>query len=150
VSESGISSRWRSWGPYLLSILRIMTGFLFMQFGTAKLFAFPTAIMPGGATAPAFSLVWVAGVLEALGGALVLLGLFTRPVAFVLSGEMAFAYFLGHASRGFWPVLNEGHPAALFSFLFLYLSASGGGAWSLDALLRRGSAEAPLPAGPRP
>jgi putative oxidoreductase len=146
VSESGISSRWISWAPYLLSILRIITGFLFMQFGTAKLWAFPAAIMPGGATAPAFSLIWVAGVLEAFGGALVLLGLFTRPVAFVLSGEMAFAYFLGHASQGFWPVLNQGHPAALLSFLFLYLSASGGGPWSLDAL-RRGSARGPLPAG---
>jgi putative oxidoreductase len=152
VSESALSSRWRSWSPYLLSILRIITGFLFMQFGTAKLFAFPAAIMPGGATAPAFSMIWFAGVLEAFGGALILLGLLTRPVAFVLSGEMAFAYFIGHAPQGFWPVLNQGHPAALYSFLFLYLSGVGGGPWSLDALVRRGSAEAPLSAStaPRP
>jgi putative oxidoreductase len=149
VSESGWSSRWRSWAPYLLSILRIVTAFLFMQVGTAKLFAFPAAIMPGGGTAPAGSLPWVAGVLETFGGVLVLVGLFTRPVAFLLSGEMAVAYFLAHAPNGFWPVLNQGAPAAQLAFLFLYFSAVGGGPWSLDAL-RRGSAEAPLPASPGP
>ncbi len=134
MNDIGLVSRWRSWAPILLSVLRIVAAFLFMLFGTAKLFAFPAAIMPGGATAPVASLAGVAAVLEAFGGALLLLGLFTRPVAFVLSGEMAFAYFIGHAPQGFWPVLNQGTPAALFSFVFLYLSAAGPGPWSADAL----------------
>jgi putative oxidoreductase len=138
MNDSGPVSRWRSWSPYLLSVLRIITAFLFLQVGTAKLFAFPGAMMPGGGTAPVTSLPGVAGVLEAVGGALLLVGLFTRPVAFVLSGEMAVAYFLAHAPHGFWPVLNQGSPAALYSFLFLYLSAAGAGPWSLDAIRRRG------------
>ena len=136
MNESGMTSRWRSWAPYLLSILRFMTGFLYMQFGTTKLLALPGAIMPGGATVPAFTLIWFAGVLEAFGGALVLLGLFTRPVAFVLSGVMAFAYFIAHAPQGFWPILNGGELAALYCFAFLYLAAAGGGPWSLDRWLR--------------
>jgi putative oxidoreductase len=140
VNDSGLAYRWRSWAPHLMSILRIVAAFLFMQVGTAKLFAFPAAIMPGGGTAPAGSLPWVAGVLEVFGGALLLVGLFTRPVAFILSGEMAVAYFLAHAPHGFWPVLNQGAPAALYSFLFLYLSSAGGGAWSIDAL-REGAPE---------
>jgi putative oxidoreductase len=93
--------------------------------------------MPGGGTAPVGSLPWIAGFLEAFGGFFLLIGLFTRPVAFLLSGEMAFAYFLGHAPHGFWPVLNQGHPAVLFCFLFLYFSAAGAGPWSLDAKRRR-------------
>lgn len=133
MGDSSVVSRWRSWAPVLLSILRIVTAFLFMQVGTAKLFAFPGAILPGGATAPAGSLPWVAGVLETFGGLLVLIGLFTRPIAFLLSGEMAVAYFLVHAPRGFWPVLNQGASAALYAFLFLYLSAAGAGPWSADA-----------------
>jgi putative oxidoreductase len=132
-----ITDRWRSWTPYLLSILRIMAAFLFIQFGTAKLYGLPAAIMPGGGTAPFASLAWWAGVLETYGGLLLLVGLFTRPVAFLLSGEMAVAYFYGHAPQGFWPVLNQGHPAILFCFLFLYLSAAGAGPWSLDALRTR-------------
>jgi putative oxidoreductase len=127
-----ITSRWRSWAPYLLSVLRIMAAFVFMQFGTAKLFGFPAPIMPGGTTAPAGSLVWFAAVLETFGGLLLFVGLFTRPVAFLLSGEMAVAYFKGHAPQGFWPLLNQGHPAVLFCFLYLYLSAVGAGPWSLD------------------
>jgi len=137
MSDSSLVSRWRSWAPQLLSILRIVAAFLFMQVGTAKLFAFPAAVMPGGGTAPAGSLPWVAGVLEVFGGGLLLLGLFTRPVAFILSGEMAFAYFIGHAPRGLWPVLNEGSGAILFCFIYLYLSAAGPGPWSVDAALRR-------------
>jgi putative oxidoreductase len=132
-----IVTRWRSWAPYLLSVLRIMAAFLFIQFGTAKLFALPAAVMPGGGTAPVGSLAWVAGFLEAFGGLFLLLGLFTRPIAFLLSGEMAFAYFIGHAPLGFWPVLNQGHPAVLFCFLFMYLSSAGAGPWSLDAQLER-------------
>jgi len=138
VNDSGPVSRWRSWAPYLLSILRIVAAFLFMQFGTAKLFAFPGAIMPGGGTAPVASLAGVAGVLEAFGGLLLIAGLFTRPIAFLLSGEMAVAYFYAHAPHGFWPVLNKGAPAALYAFVFLYLSAAGAGPWSIDALRRGG------------
>jgi putative oxidoreductase len=137
VPESQLVTRWRSWSPHLLSILRIVAAFLFIQFGTGKLFALPAAIMPGGVTAPFGSLAWFAGFLETFGGLFLLLGLFTRPMAFLLSGEMAFAYFIGHAPQGFWPVLNQGHPAVLFCFLFLYLSAAGAGAWSLDALRQR-------------
>lgn len=134
------TSRWRSWAPQLLSIQRFVTAFVFMQFGTAKLFAFPAPLLPGGGTARPPSLPGIAGVLEAVGGLLVMLGLFTRPVAFVLSGEMAVAYFIAHAPRGFWPALNQGAPAVLFCFLFLHLSAAGPGPWSLDALRGRGVA----------
>lgn len=133
MNDSGLVSRWGSWAPHLLSILRIVCAFLFMQVGTAKLFAFPAAIMPGGGTAPIASLAGVAGILETFGGVLLLVGLFTRPVAFLLSGEMAVAYFYAHAPQGFWPVLNQGAPAVFYSFLFLYLSAAGPGPWSLDA-----------------
>ncbi len=143
MNGSGLVSRWRSLAPYLLSILRIVTAFLFMQVGTAKLFAFPAAVMPGGGTAPVASLAGVAGVLEAFGGIFVLVGLFTRPVAFLLSGEMAVAYFYAHAPQGFWPVLNQGAPAALYAFLFLYLSAAGAGPWSLDALRSPTASRAP-------
>jgi putative oxidoreductase len=113
MNDSGLVSRWRSSTPYLLSILRIVVAFLFMQVGTAKLFAFPGAVMPGGGTAPIGSLAWIAGFLEAFGGLFLLVGLFTRPVAFVLSGEMAVAYFYGHAPQGLWPVLNQGAPVSL-------------------------------------
>ena len=137
MTASGIMSRWSAWSPRLLSLLRIVAAFLFMQVGSAKLFAFPAAIMPTGGTAPLGSLPWFAGVLEVFGGALLFVGLFTRPVAFLLSGEMAVAYFHSHAPQGFWPLLNMGTDAALYAFLFLYFSASGAGPWSLDALLRR-------------
>ena len=137
MNNLGLVSRWPSWRPYLLSILRIITAFLFMQVGTAKLFAFPGAVMPNGGTAPVGSLPGIAGVLETFGGLLLLVGLFTRPVAFLLSGEMAVAYFIAHAPQGFWPVLNQGAPAVLYCFLFLYLSAAGGGPWSIDALRAR-------------
>lgn len=131
-----VMSRWSSWAPYLLSVLRIVAAFLFIQFGTAKLFAFPAAIMPDGSTVPVASQLGVAAVLETFGGLLLLIGFFTRPVAFLLSGEMAFAYFIGHAPMGFWPVLNMGTPAVLFCFLWLYISSAGPGPWSLDALWR--------------
>lgn len=141
MNDSGLVARWRSWTPYFLSLLRIVGAFLFMQFGTAKVFGFPAPIMPDGGTAPVGSLAWVAGSLEAFGGLLVLIGLLTRPVAFLLSGEMAVAYFMGHAPQGFWPVLNMGTPAVLFSFLFLYISAAGPGPWSLDAVRGQGGGE---------
>ncbi|HZA97978.1 MAG TPA: DoxX family protein [Gemmatimonadales bacterium] len=137
MTEPTLAAKWRSWSPYLLSILRIVVAFLFIQFGTGKVFALPAAIMPEGGTAPFGTLAWFAGFLETFGGLFILLGLFTRPVAFLLSGEMAFAYFIGHAPQGFWPVLNQGHSAILFCFVFLYFSSAGAGPWSLDELRER-------------
>ena len=130
--SGGIALR-NEWEPRVLSIVRIMVGLLFMEHGTAKLLGFPTAAM-----APAmFSLLWFAGVIEMVGGALVALGLFTRPVAFLLSGEMAIAYFRAHAPRSFFPFLNGGDLAVLYCFIFLYLAVAGGGSWSLDQLIWR-------------
>jgi putative oxidoreductase len=106
---------------------------MFMRAGTSLLFAFPAGIPPHGGTAPVMSELWIGGVLEVLGGALLLVGLFTRPVAFVLSGEMAVAYFQFHFPQGFWPTMNGGVPAALHCFVWLYFSAAGAGSWSLDA-----------------
>jgi putative oxidoreductase len=137
MTAPNIVSKWQSWAPQLLSVLRIVAAFLFLQFGTAKLFGFPAPIMPDGGTAPINSLAGIASALEAFGGPLMLVGLFTRPVAFLLSGEMAVAYFIGHAPQGFWTVLNQGTPAVLFCFLWLYFSAAGAGPWSLDALRAR-------------
>ena len=134
TGPSTVARRFTSAAPYLLSALRIVAAFLIVQFGTAKLFALPGPLMPGGGAMPVASLPGVAGLLETFGGALLLVGLFTRPVAFLVSGEMAFAYFIGHAPHGFWPVLNGGHPAVLFCFVWLYVSAAGPGPWSLDAL----------------
>ena len=133
MTAPNVVAKWSSWAPELQSVLRIVAALLFMHVGTAKLFAVPVAILPNGATAPIWSLLGLAGILEAFGGLCVLLGLFTRPVAFLLSGEMAVAYFMGHAPHGFWPVLNQGMPAILFCFLWLYYSAAGAGPWSLDA-----------------
>jgi putative oxidoreductase len=132
-----------AWSPRILSVLRIMTALLLLQYGMAKLLGFPKAEY--FANLAAFSLSWFAGVLELVGGALLLLGLFTRPVAFVLSGLMAFAYFLGHAPKGFFPLLNGGTLAVLLCFVFLYFASAGGGAWSADSLLR--SKPAGRPAG---
>ena len=120
------------WGPRLLSVLRIVGAFLFMAHGTQKLFVWPTS-EPGHAVS-LFSLMGLAGVLETFGGLLLLLGLFTRPVAFVAAGEMAVAYFLAHAPRGFWPILNHGEVPVLLCFVFLYLVFAGGGIWSVDAV----------------
>jgi putative oxidoreductase len=121
--------------PHLLSLLRIATAFVFMEHGAMKLFGFPA---PMGSI-PLFSLMGFAGVLEVFGGLLILIGLFTQPVAFILSGEMAFAYFMAHAPTGFWPVLNHGEPAVLYCFIYLYLAAAGGGTWSLDRLVSQHS-----------
>ena len=121
------------WAPRVLSILRIVAALIFMEHGTQKLLGFP----PLDRAAPELlSLSGVAGVLELVGGALLVLGLFTRPVAFVLSGEMAFAYWIAHAPQSFFPVLNDGDAAILYCFVFLYLAFAGGGAWSLDNVLR--------------
>jgi putative oxidoreductase len=123
------------WAPYLLSVLRIVAAFSFMTHGTQKLFAVPVTEVR--APVPLTSLAGLAGVLETFGGLLLLVGLFTRPVAFVLSGEMAVAYFRSHAPQGVWPMLNRGELAVLFCFVWLYVAAAGPGPWSLDALRRR-------------
>lgn len=117
-----------TWSPRLLSVLRIVTALLFMPHGTQKLFGIPGAQM---AVPTVFSLMGFAGILECAGGLLILLGVFTRPAAFVLSGHMAVAYFMAHAPRGFWPILNGGELAVLYCFVFLYLAFAGGGPWSL-------------------
>jgi putative oxidoreductase len=122
------------WMPRILSVLRIVTAFLFMQHGAQKLFGFPT---PPQAAHPLFSLIGVAGILEFFGGLLLLIGLFSRPVAFLLSGQMAVAYFMAHAPQGFWPILNRGELAVIYCFVFLYLFVAGGGSWSVDRLRRR-------------
>ena len=132
-----LAARWISWTPYFLSLLRIIAAFLFIQYGSTKILGWPAEVMPGGGTAPLASLAGAAGLIELIGGALMLVGLFSRPVAFLLSGQMAVAYFKGHAGQGFWPVLNGGAPAVIFCFVWLYISAAGGGPWSLDAMMRR-------------
>jgi putative oxidoreductase len=136
MSATTLAARWAAWAPRLRSILRIVAAFLFLQHGAMKLFAFPAGVPPDGGTVPLISQAGLAGVLEFFGGALLLLGLFTRPVAFLLAGEMAVAYFQVHFPRGFWTVLNRGEPAALFSFVWLYFSAAGAGPLSLDARRR--------------
>jgi putative oxidoreductase len=124
--------------PQLLSILRIVTGLLFMQHGLQKLFGLFGGMGGPGQTVELASRYGVAGVLETFGGALIVLGLFTRVVAFVLSGEMAFAYFLAHFPRAFFPIENRGEPVVLFCFLYLFIAAAGPGPWSVDALMGRG------------
>ena len=123
------------WEPRVLSILRIVVGLLFMEHGLAKLFGFPTAALH-----PAmFQLLWFAGVIEALGGLLLALGLFTSPVAFIMSGEMAVAYFYSHAARNFFPMINGGDAAILYCFIFFYIFVAGGGAWCMDRLRSPGA-----------
>jgi putative oxidoreductase len=118
-----------TWRPRLLSIMRLVTGFLFMQHGGQKIFGFPA---PQRSEFDLFSLSGVAGSLELFGGFLIVIGLFTRPTSFLLCGLMAFAYFIAHAPQGFWPILNGGELSALYCFVFLYLSAAGAGEWSID------------------
>jgi putative oxidoreductase len=120
------------------ALLRVVTGALFMQHGVQKLFGLLVdPSRPWGGAPPMFSQFWFAGVLETFGGALIVLGLFTRPVAFLLSGEMAVAYFQAHFPRSFWPVLNGGENVVLFCFVYLHLFAVGAGPFSVDAALRR-------------
>jgi putative oxidoreductase len=138
--EAKITMRQNTWNsgpaPWMLSILRIIIAFLFMEHGGQKLFHFPPPAHPMAHLPP---LMLTAGVLEVFGGLLLLLGLFTRPVAFLLAGEMAVAYFMGHAPHGFWPISNMGELAVIYCFVFLYLAAAGGGSWSMDRMWRRGS-----------
>ena len=121
------------WEPMVLSIFRIMVGLLLFQYGVAKILKFP--VLPYFVNIP--PLIAVAGWIELVLGALLILGLFTRPVAFILSGEMAFAYFIGHAPGGFFPIVNRGDPAILYCFMFLYIAAAGPGPWSIDNAVRR-------------
>jgi putative oxidoreductase len=123
--------------PEALAIIRVLMGFLFLCYGLRKMFG-----LLGEAPEPFLTLQWFAGIIELFGGAAIILGLFTRPVAFLCSGEMAFAYFINHNPRGFFPIQNGGERAALFCFFFLFLFAAGPGKWSVDALLpaRRRSA----------
>lgn len=131
VAVQGTAMRWE---PRALSVLRIMSGLLLLQHGTAKVLEFPyiekmanvAPTSPGG----------IAGFLELFGGALLVLGLFTRPVAFIMSGLMAFAYFMAHAKHSFFPIINEGELAVLYCFVFLFLAAAGAGPWSVDAWRR--------------
>src|SRR4051812_39612976 len=113
------------WAPRVLSILRIVTALIFLEHGTQKLFGFPPHPKPP----EVLTTSWMAAVFETIGSPLLAVGLFTRPVAFILSGEMAFAYFIAHASRGFFPVLNGGDAAILYCFVFLYLVFAGPGPW---------------------
>jgi putative oxidoreductase len=126
---------WNSWAPRVLSLLRIIAALLFMEHGLMKLLHFPGP-QPGVPT-PLPPLLVAAAWIEVIAGGLIALGLFTRWAAFVASGEMAVGYFMAHASQNFWPALNGGDAAILFCFVFLYLAAAGGGAWSLDRAIRK-------------
>lgn len=119
----------------MLSVMRIVVALLFLQSGTGKFLDFPH--VPAFDRIAAYSLPWWGGIIELVCGTLLVLGLATRPAAFLASGEMAVAYFVAHAPRSFFPILNDGRPAVAFCFVFLYLAVAGGGAWSLDALLER-------------
>jgi putative oxidoreductase len=126
-----------AWAPRLLSLLRIVSALIFMEHGTQKLLGFPP-MSEGMSMPPPLSFMWFGGLLELVGGALLLIGLFSRPVAFVLAGEMAVAYWMFHAPGGFFPALNGGDAAILYCFVFLYIAAAGPGPWSVDARLNSG------------
>lgn len=130
-----------AWSPQALGLLRIMTGLLFLEHGIMKYFHFPVPQVEG----PLPPMLLAAGAIELVAGVLITFGLFTRVAAFIASGEMAFAYFIGHAGKSFWPGVNQGDPAILYCFIFLYLVFAGPGAWSLDSL--RSKKESP-PASP--
>jgi putative oxidoreductase len=123
-----------AWTPRILSVLRVVTGLLFLEHGTQKLAGFPPS---EHAAPPLFSLIGIQGILELVGRLLILIGLSTRPVAFVLAGDMAIAYFMAHAPKSFFPTLNGGQLAILFCFVFLYFVFAGGGEWSVDEELAR-------------
>ncbi len=120
------------WAPRLLSVLRIVAALLFLEHGTQKLLGFPPPTAAMGGMPATFTLIWFAGVLELVGSLLLIVGVFTRPVAFLLSGEMAIAYWKVHAPHSPFPNLNGGDAAILYCFVFLYIAAAGAGAWSVD------------------
>jgi putative oxidoreductase len=137
MTAPSLITKWCAFAPRLWGVLRIVAGSTFMLHGTMKLFAFPAGMPPKGGAVALISQMGLAGILETFGGALLVLGLWTRPVAFVLSGEMAVAYFQVHFPRSFWPVLSGGEAALIYCFLWLCFSAAGPGPWSLDAWLRK-------------
>jgi len=140
VSAARLSNTWSGYAPYILSIVRIVVALLFFEHGLSKMFGFPQPIPP-----PAlFSLSWFSGAIEFVGGGLLVIGLFSRVTAFVMSGEMAFAYFISHAPHSFFPIVNRGDAAILYCFIFLYIAFAGGGPWSLDAKLFRRHTDARL------
>lgn len=132
MNLSDIKIKWTELSSYFQSILRITSAFMFILAGTMKLFAFPMGMPPNGSTAEIFSQIGIGGILEVFGGGLILIGLFTRPVAFILCGEMAVAYWQFHAPQGLWPIENGGVAAVLYCFIWLYFSAAGAGSWSID------------------
>lgn len=137
---SDLTLKLAAWSPRILAVLRIVAGLLFLSHGLIKLIGFPHGAAPG--PQPAMTLFWFAGVIETVAGAAILLGLFTRPAAFIASGEMAVAYWMVHAKASPYPAVNGGDGAILFCFAFLYLVFSGPGDWSLDGLIGRRSSYA--------
>ena len=135
MNSERLSTAWAAGAPGLLSVLRIFAGLDLLQHGTGKILGFP--VVPSFVHVQIGSLSGVAGLIELIGGILFTIGLFTRPVAFILSGFTAAAYFMAHASKGFYPILNGGELAALFSFVFLFFAFAGAGPWSLDAMRTR-------------
>jgi putative oxidoreductase len=135
TGETNMNETLEAWTPRALSLLRIIAGLMILQHGMAKLIGFPA--VPAFANLQPLSLLGVAGIIELIGGVLLVVGLFTRPAAFILSGEMAVAYFMSHASKGFYPLLNGGTLAIMYCFAFLYLSTAGAGPWSLDAAMKK-------------
>ena len=129
------------WTSRMLSVFRVVAGLVFLSAGTMKLFGFPANPMPDAPPIEFMSQIWIGGLLEVVGGLLIVLGLFTRPTAFVLAGEMAVAYFQFHFPTAFWPTSNNGVPAVMYCFFFLYLVFAGAGEWSLDALIARARRE---------
>jgi putative oxidoreductase len=125
-----------TWTPRALSVLRIIMGLMIIQHGMSKIIGFPA--VAATANVQVLSLIGAAGLIELIGGALLILGLLTRPVAFIISGEMAFAYFMAHGPKSFYPLLNGGTLAIMFCFTCLYLSTAGAGPWSVDAAMKRG------------
>lgn len=125
-----------AWTPRALSVLRLIMGLMIIQHGMAKLLGFP--VVASFANLSPFSLIGVAGIIELIGGALLIVGFQTRLVAFIISGEMAFAYFMAHAPKAFYPLINGGTLAIMFCFTCLYLSTAGAGPWSVDAAMKRG------------
>jgi putative oxidoreductase len=137
MNARDLVARWSSFGPQLRSVLRIVAAAMFILAGTTKILAFPGGMPPDGGTAAFGSQIWIGGILEMACGALLLVGLFTRPAAFLMAGQMAVAYFQFHFPQGFWPTQNGGVTAVVYCFVWLYLSAVGAGPWSLDATLRK-------------
>lgn len=127
-----LTDKWISWSPYMHGLLRIVAAIMFMMAGSMKLFAYPVGVPPSGGTVAIISQMGLGGILEFFGGLFLLLGLYTRPVAFLLAGEMAVAYFQFHFPQNSWPIINGGQPAILYCFIWLYFSSAGAGMWSID------------------